>query len=142
MFFNPELTLGKGSYSKTKPDKNDKIDIKKAIKTLGSLGKYDFSQGVVVRKNKVLAIESKSGTQKMLHKIKNKKPLLKGVLVKFPKRKQDIRIDLPTVGFKTLTQCKTAGLKGVVLKSKKNVFLERNKCIYFANKNKMFIESI
>ena len=62
-----------GEIIKTKPDKNDKIDIKKAIKTLGSLGKYDFSQGAVVRKNKVLAIESKSGTQKMLHKIKNKK---------------------------------------------------------------------
>jgi UDP-2,3-diacylglucosamine hydrolase len=142
LFFNPELTLRKGSHSKTKPNKNDKIDIKKAIKTLGSLGKYDFSQGVVVRKNKVLAVESKGGTEKMLYKIKNKKPLLKGVLVKFPKKKQDLRIDLPTVGFKTLAQCKAAGLKGVVLKSKKNVFLERNKCIYFANKNKMFIESI
>ena len=29
-------------------------------------------------------------------------------LVKFPKKKQDLRIDLPTVGLKTLKQCKTA----------------------------------
>ena len=63
----------------------------------------------------------------------------KGVLVKFPKKKQDLRIDLPTVGLKTLVQCKAAGLKGIVLKSKQNVFLERNKCINFANKNKMFL---
>ena len=60
-------------------------------------------------------------------------------LAKFPKRKQDLRIDLPTVGLKTLNQCKSAGLKGIVLKSKQNVFLERGKCINFANKNKMFI---
>ena len=40
----------------------------------------------------------------------------KGVLVKFPKKKQDLRIDLPTVGFKTFVQCKSAGLKGIVLK--------------------------
>jgi len=33
-------------------------------------------------------------------------------------------------------------LKGVVLKSKKNIFLDRNKCISFANKNKIFIKII
>ena len=57
----------------------------------------------------------------MLKKCKNKKFKNKGVLVKFPK-KQDLRIDLPTVGLKTLKQCKLAGLKGIVLKSKQNVF--------------------
>jgi len=33
-----------------------------------------------------------------------------------------------------------AGLKGLVLKNKKNIFLDKSKCINFANKNKMFIE--
>ena len=103
------------------------------------MGKYTFSQGVVVRNKKVLAIEGKGGTQKMLKRCKSKKFRNKGVLVKFPKRKQDLRIDLPTVGLKTLTQCKSSRLKGIVLKSKQNVFLERKKCISFANKNKMFI---
>ena len=76
----------------------------------------------------------------MLKRCKNKKFKNEGVLVKFPKKKQDLRIDLPTAGLKTLTQCKSAGLKGIVLKSKQNVFLERKKSINFANKNKMFIE--
>jgi len=137
--FNSELTLKKGTYSKTKPNRKDKTDIKKALITLSKLGKYNFSQGVVVRNNKVVAIEGKGGTEKMLIKCRNKKARNKGVLVKFPKKKQDLRIDLPTVGLKTLVQCKAAGLKGIVLKAKKNVFLERNKCINFANKNKMFI---
>ena len=137
--FNPELTLKKGDYSKIKPNREDKVDIKKAITTLNRLGKYNFSQGAVVRNRKVVAIEGKGGTQKMLKKCKSKKFRNKGVLVKFPKKKQDLRIDLPTVGLKTLTQCKSAGLKGIVLKSKKNVFLERKKCINFANKNKMFL---
>ena len=75
----------------------------------------------------------------MLVKCKSKKFRNNGVLVKFPKKKQDLRIDLPTVGLKTLKQCKTAGLKGIVLKNKQNVFLEKKKCIYFANRNKMFI---
>jgi len=75
----------------------------------------------------------------MLMKSRNKKFRNNGVLVKFPKKKQDLRIDLPTIGLKTLIHCKFAGLKGVVLKGKQNIFLERKKCINFANKNKMFI---
>jgi len=75
----------------------------------------------------------------MLKKCKSIKFRNKGVLVKLPKKKQDLRVDLPTVGLKTLTQCKLAGLKGIVLKSNRNVFLEKNKCLRFVNKNKMFI---
>ncbi len=137
--FNPELTLKKGNYSRIKPNNEDKIDIKKAIITLNKLEKYNFSQGVVVRNKKVVAIEGRDGTQKMLKKCKIKKFRNKGVLVKFPKKKQDLRIDLPAIGLKTLKQCASAGLKGIALKSKQNVFLERKKCISFANKNKMFI---
>ena len=61
------------------------------------------------------------------------------LLVKFPKKKQDLRIDLPTIGLNTLSQCKSAGLKGIVLKARQHVFLEKNKCINFANKNSMFL---
>ena len=137
--FNPELSLKRGNYSKNEPNKEDKKDITKAIKTLNKLGKYNFSQGAVVRNKKVIAIEGKGGTEKMLKKCKSKKIINNGVLVKFPKKKQDLRVDLPTVGLKTLKQCKTIGLKGIVLKSKQNVFLDKSKFINFANKNKMFI---
>ncbi len=137
--FNPELSLKKGNYSKIKPNKDDKQDIKKAIVTLNGLSKYNFSQGTVVRKNKVIAIEGKEGTEKMLKKCKKKEYKKEGVLVKFPKKKQDLRIDLPTVGLKTLKHCSMAGLKGIVLKNNQNVFLDKNKCLNWANKNKMFI---
>ena len=64
---------------------------------------------------------------------------INGVLVKFPKKKQDLRVDLPTIGLNTFKQCKFSGLKGIVIKSKQHIFLDKNKCIKFANKNKMFI---
>ena len=137
--FNPELSLKKGNYSKFKPNKLDQLDIKKAIKTLNSLKEYNFSQGVVVRNNKVVSIEGKGGTKKMLEKSRSKKFRNHGVLVKFPKKKQDLRVDLPTIGLKTIKQSKTAGLKGIVIKSKQHVFLDKKSCIQFANKNKMFI---
>ena len=141
LFFNPELTLKKGIFTKIKPNNNDNVDINKAISILNKLNKYNFSQGTVVRNKKLIAIEGRGGTQNLLKKLKNKKFKNNGVLVKFPKRKQDLRVDLPTVGLKTLKQCKLAGLKGIVVKNKQNIFLEKKKCINFANKNKMFILS-
>ena len=140
--FNPELSLKKGNFSKIKPSKQDQLDIKKAIKTLNNLKQYNFSQGVVVRNKKVISIEGKGGTKKMLEKSRSKKFRNQGVLVKFPKKKQDLRIDLPTIGLKTLKQSKTAGLKGIVVKNKQHVFLDKRKCINFANKNRMFISVI
>jgi len=137
--FNSELSLKKGNYSNTKPNNHDQLDIKKAIKILNNLGQYSFSQGVVVRNKKVVSIEGKGGTEKMLKNSKSKKFRNHGVLVKFPKKKQDLRVDLPTIGLKTIKQSKAAGLKGIVVKSRQHVFLDKSKCINFANKNKMFI---
>jgi len=139
LIFNPELSLKKGNYSKIKPNKQDQLDINRAIKTLNNLRQYNFSQGVVVRSNRIVSIEGKGGTKKMLEKSRSKKFRNHGVLVKFPKKKQDLRVDLPTVGLNTFKQCKAAGLKGIVVKNKQHVFLDQKKCISFANKNKMFI---
>ncbi len=62
-----------------------------------------------------------------------------GMLIKFPKKKQDLRADLPTIGLETLKDCKKVNIKGIILKSKENIILDKKKCISFANKNKMFI---
>ena len=140
--YTPELSLAKGIHTKTKPNNDDKKDIKKAIRTLKKLNYYNFSQGSVVRSNKVLGIEGNSGTQQMLKKIRTKQKNLKGVLAKFPKKKQDLRIDLPTIGLETIKQCKKVGLKGIVLKNKQNICLDKKNLINFANKNKMFISSV
>ena len=139
LIFNPELSLPRGNFSNIIPNNQDQLDIQKAIKTLNNLRDYNFSQGVVVRNKKVVSIEGKGGTRKMLEKSRSKKFRNHGVLVKLPKKKQDLRIDLPTVGLETLKQSKTAGLKGIVVKHKQHVFLDKSKCINFANKNNMFI---
>ena len=136
--FTPELNLSKGNYSKLKPNLKDKIDIKNALKVLNKTNQYSHIQGAISRNN-IAILEKREGTQKMLKKMKKIKNIIKGVLVKFPKKKQDYRIDLPTIGLKTLKQCKMSGIKGIVLKHKRNIFLDKNQSINYANKNKIFI---
>ena len=137
IFFNPELTINVGTYTKLKPSTEDIKSIKKGIKYFDRLNELDHVQAIVVKDNKILAVEERQGTKVMLSKIKKK---IDGILIKLPKKKQDLRMDLPTIGLKTLKDCKKYGLKGIVLKSKKNIFLDKTKCINFANKNKIFIK--
>jgi len=137
-YFNPELTLPKGNYTKNKPDKNDLIEIKKGISSLSKLNSYNHTQALVVRNNSIIVKENSKGTKKMLQSI-NKIKKNQGILIKFPKKKQDLRADLPTIGFDTIKDCKKANLKGVVLKADQNIFLNKKKSISFANKNKIFI---
>ena len=139
IFFNPELALKSGNYTKLKPNKSDSNSIKKGITYFNKLNSLDHVQAVIVKDNTILAIEDRHGTKKMLSRLMKKSD---GILIKLPKKKQDLRIDLPTIGLQTLKDCKKYGLKGIVLKSKKNIFLDKTKCINFANKNNIFINII
>ncbi len=136
IFFNPELSLKKGIYTKLKPNKQDFISIKKGKVFFNKTKSLDHVQALVVKDHKILAKEGREGTKKMLSKLKKKTG---GILIKLPKKKQDLRMDLPTIGLQTLKDIKKYKLKGVVMRSKKNICLNKNKCINFANKNKIFI---
>ena len=140
-FFNPELTLPKGNFGKNKPNKHDLVDIQKGVRSLNRLNAYNHIQGLIIRDGTIIAKETSKGTKKMIQSvISNKKN--QGILIKFPKKKQDLRADLPTIGFNTLKDCKKANIKGIVMKANQNIFLDKVKCISFANKNRIFIKII
>ena len=139
--FNPELTLSKGSYTKTKPKKFEHKNIIKGVNYLNKLSGHNHIQGLVIKNGIVIAKETKKGTKKMLQSIRSTKKF-KGILIKLPKKKQDLRVDLPTVGIDTFKDCKKAGIYGVVLKTGQNIILDKKECINFANKNKIFVHVI
>ena len=139
IFFNPELSLKKGNYTKIKPNKQDLISIRKGKVFFNKTKSLDHVQALVVKGDKILAKEGREGTKKMLSKLKKKS---EGILIKLPKKKQDLRMDLPTIGLQTFIDIKKYGLRGVVLQSKKNIFLDKVECIKYANKNKIFINII
>jgi len=137
IYFNPELSLKEGNYTKIKPNKNDNNSIEKAKTYFNKINSLDHIQALVIKDEKIIAKEGRQGTKKMLSKVKKNS---QGILIKLPKNKQDLRMDLPTVGLQTLKDIKKYGLKGLILKSKKNIFLDKEEVIRFANKNKIFIK--
>ena len=142
--FNPELTLKRGIFTKYKPDRVSKKDIILGKTVISDIKSNNVGQGVVVSNNRIIAVEDENGTDSMLlraGKILKKcgKSKQQGILLKYPKPNQDLRIDLPTVGIKTLKSCAKIRLKGIALKSRFNIFIEKKKLIDYANKHKMFI---
>ena len=144
-YFNKELSLEKGTITKSKIDSKSNNDFKLGKDIIYDLKTNNIGQAVVVRNNHIIALENQQGTDsmldrasKILKKFYNTKKRA-GVLIKFPKSNQDLRVDLPTIGIKTVKKCVKIGLKGIVLKSKYNILLDIKKVIKIANKNKIFI---
>ena len=112
--------------------KQDKNDIEKGVLILNSIGKYDNAQSCVVSDGYILAIEAVEGTDKMISRIgsikkKISRDLIEGCLVKIPKTKQSLMIDLPTVGVKTLDMMHKNKLKVLALLKDVTIVVEKKK---------------
>ena len=139
--FNPELTLRKGIFTKIKPTLLEKKEILKGIQILKKINSYNHTQAVIIRDNKVISQETRKGTKEMIKSIPKSK-IKKGILIKLPKAKQDLRVDLPTIGIDTFKDSNKVGVKGIVIKSNQNIILNKEACIKYANKNKLFLIAI
>ena len=146
MKFTPELIFKDKSINKLKINNTDKSSISKGVKIIKSLSKFDIGQSVVINNGYVLAIEGPEGTdetiKRSLHLSKKYKLKNKSILIKFPKANQDLRIDLPTIGFDTIKNCIKANIKGIAIKRSQNIILDKDKIINLVKKNNFFIISI
>ena len=70
IFFNPELSLTKGNFSKIKPNKQDIISINKGQLYFNKINNLDHIQALVVKDGKIVAKEGREGTKKMLSKLR------------------------------------------------------------------------
>ena len=136
--YNPELTLKRGCYTKIKPSMSDLITIRKGIQILNKSNSFNHVQALVINNHKIVSFEKRKGTKDMLKSLR-KNNLQNKLLLKMPKSKQDLRVDLPTIGLDTLKDCKKASIKGIVVKANQNIFLNKYESLKFANINKIFV---
>lgn len=116
------LLIEPGPLGSLGPDDEAMADVRKAMDVVRATGALDIGQGAVVARGLVLAVEAQEGTDAMLARISTLAPEIRGsekervgVLVKIPKPAQERRIDLPTIGHRTLTGAAAAGLKGIAV---------------------------
>ena len=99
--FLPELCPGGGVLTRRRPTRREWQDIKYGFSVARSVGKLGIGQTIVVKHGTILAVEGMEGTDEAI--IRGCRLAHEGaVVVKVSRPGQDPRLDMPTVGMKTL----------------------------------------
>jgi DUF1009 family protein len=145
----PELLMPAGVLSATAPNERDTADIAAGLDVLGALGPFDVGQAAIVIDGHVVAVEDIEGTDGLLKRIAQlrgsgrlRAPRGRGVLVKAPKRTQDLRFDLPTVGVTTVDNVAAAGLRGLAVMAGRSLAVDPQAMIAAADRSGMFVVGV
>jgi UDP-2,3-diacylglucosamine hydrolase len=142
----PDLLMPEGCATRNVPNRDAMADIAKGEEVLRALGPFDVGQAVVVIDGHVVGVEGIEGTDELLariaalraaSRIRAKKG--RGVLVKAPKSKQDLRFDLPTIGPRTVEGAAAAGLSGVAVVAGNTVVADAQAMIEAADAAGLFV---
>ncbi|MFM8681935.1 MAG: LpxI family protein [Alphaproteobacteria bacterium] len=112
------LAARRGSYGRVEPGPRDHEDIARGVAVLQALGAVDVGQAVVVERGVVLGIEAIEGTDALVARCAAlRREASGGVLVKIAKPAQERRVDLPTIGVRTVGAVADAGLAGIAVEA-------------------------
>ncbi len=141
-----DLLATSGVWGAIAPNDRHKKDIVKAAKVAAVSGAFDIGQGIIVCDGLVLAVEAQEGTDAMLRRaselpttIRGTPQARRGVLVKRPKPIQERRIDLPTIGVRTVEGAAAAGLAGIAVEAQGALAVRRDDIIAAANRVGLFV---
>jgi hypothetical protein len=142
----PEILVPKGALARVQPSEGDRADIALGFDYLHATGPFDVGQAVVVAGRHVLAVEAAEGTDQMLERIAAlrasghiRASTVGGVLVKAPKRGQDRRFDLPSIGPRTVEGAARAGLAGIAVVAGSTIVAEPERLIAAADRANIFV---
>lgn len=141
-----DLLAPAGAWGVVGPNADHLKDINQAAKVAAATGAFDIGQGVAVCDGLVLAVEAQEGTDAMLRRvaelpttIRGTPQARRGVLVKRPKPIQERRIDLPTIGVRTIEGAAAAGLAGVAVEANGALAVRRADIVAAANRAGIFV---
>jgi DUF1009 family protein len=142
----PGLLAKAGIHGTHQPDACAAESIGVGMDLLRCLSPFDIGQAAVVSGRRVLAIEGPEGTDRMLARTGGLRrrgwfgrAVGGGVLVKAPKAGQDLRVDLPAIGPRTITNAARAGLSGVAIASGQTIVLDRDATVREADRLGLFL---
>jgi len=145
----PDLLAPEGCFTRAVPDADANADIARAREVLDALGPFDIGQAVVVIDRHVVAVEDIEGTDGLLARIASLRERgrirakeSRGVLVKAPKRGQDLRFDLPTIGPRTVEGAVKAKLAGIAVAAGSTLLAQPQAMIETADKAGLFVTGV
>lgn len=144
----PQLLAGESFRGRVRPRSEDLVDVEAGIRAARTLGPLDIGQAVVAIGGRVVAVEGIEGTDEMIARVADlrrrgriKASIRSGILVKAAKPQQDLRVDMPTIGPRTIEAAAAAGLAGVVVEVGRMMVVEEAATIRAADEARLFIHA-
>jgi DUF1009 family protein len=142
----PQLVAPVGAVGARAASAEAEADIRVGSALLAALSPFDVGQGAVVANGRVIAVEAAEGTDAMLARVAELRAARRlrlqgaqGVFVKSPKRGQDLRLDMPAVGPKTIEAARRAELQGVALAAGQVLIADREAFLRGADAAGLFV---
>ncbi len=143
----PGLVAGAGRMGAHGLSGADSADAEIGFAVRAALGPLDAGQAVAVAEGRVVAIEGAEGTDAMLRRIAAQRhgtaahpPA--GVLTKGPKPGQELRVDMPAIGPRTVEFAAAAGLAGVAVEAGSVLVLGREEAVRAADARGLALEGL
>ncbi|HLY55952.1 MAG TPA: lipid-A-disaccharide synthase [Stellaceae bacterium] len=129
-----------GIYGRHAPDAQAQADIEYGFRVVAALGGVDVGQAAVIQEGRVLGVEGAEGTDALIERCGPlQRPGPGGVLVKAAKPGQERRIDLPTIGPRTVETAAAAGLRGIAVEAGASLVIDREKTVALADSLGLFL---
>ncbi len=126
--FLPSLLAPEGIFTRRRPNRQERADIAFGWQTAKAIGDLDIGQCLVVRNQAVLAVEGIDGTDATI--LRGGRLCREGaVVIKVSKPTQDLRFDVPAVGFDTIQTMKRVNARVLVVEAGKTLIFDREKMI-------------
>jgi UDP-2,3-diacylglucosamine hydrolase len=138
----PELLVANGTLGSITPRPTVVADADRAFALVDALGFADVGQGVVIRDGRILAIEAAEGTDRMLARLDQVPAICGAILVKRPKPEQELRVDMPVIGPRTVQLAAKMGLAGIVVEAGRVLVAERAQVIAEADRSGLFVAGL
>ncbi len=141
----PDLLAPQGQIGAVPVAGSHRRAVETGIEAALSLGRLDAGQAVVAIGQRVVALEGAEGTDAMIDRIAHLRAIGRltskpgGVLVKLRKPGQDMRVDLPTIGVRTVERAKAAELSGIVVHAENTLIHDQKATIAAADAAGVFL---
>lgn len=139
----PGLVVGR------KPNTKGFGDIEVALAAARGIGVLDAGQAAVAVNGRIVALEAAEGTDEMLARVATlhasgrlKWKTRAGVLAKCAKPQQDLRVDMPTIGPKTVAGVDSAGLAGIAIEAGHVMIVDREETLRMAEAAGVYISAV
>jgi len=128
-----------GVMTRRQPSDSQWLDIHFGWEICNTISRLDIGQSIAVLDRDVIAVEALEGTNAMIDRAGQLCRVKGWTMIKVSNTRQDMRVDVPTIGMQTIEKLYAAGAGCLVLDPGKTIILEKPKVIELADRYKIAV---